>query len=493
METGSFIRQSRAALGVSLRSLAQQLDMDPAYLSRIESGRTPPSEQMLRKLAAVLGRSEDELLLLSGRLPERLRELVSRQPHRAATALRTMAEMCVAEPGAPYGDPLLARRGRRAIEDGFPFEQISEVAEVESWRKEVYRPVYHMHKWWAQRLGSVFRAAIIAAAAPRGSSVTDLFYEPLRLPGVRGLRPVHGQRRHGGRSAEARLHGHRPGHQSGCVSSGPGRSRPDRPSRGPLPFQTHRGKRGPRDPTPVPVRRRGRKAVPGPLLLLGEGPAMPPLRRPRRPLPQLRLRVPCRQGPPPGGDGGLSGLRRRVVVPLRREGRRLSMRREVRSAGRVRAAHDGRMPSLHTRVSDSENGRGRRRASRPPHVRQARPSRRRRQGVSAGDRRGPARLRGGARALRGNGAGDSRRADRRRIQHKADPQLRIPFSGTSCSTTASFSPSRSSRPRSGISPKAAPATRCRCCSPARSNSTTCSLPTREKGRAPCAICSPTTS
>ena len=184
METGSFIRQSRSALGLSLRSLAQQLGVDAAYLSRIESGRVPPSEQMLRKLATVLGRNEDELLLLSGRLPERLRELVSRQPHRAATALRTMAEMCVAEPGAPYGKPLLARQGRRAIEDEIPFERISEIAEVESWRKEVYRPVYHVHKWWAQRLGSVFRAAIIAAAAPRGSSVMDLFYEPLRLPGL---------------------------------------------------------------------------------------------------------------------------------------------------------------------------------------------------------------------------------------------------------------------------------------------------------------------
>ena len=58
------------------------------------------------------------------------------------------------------------------------------MAEAESWRKEVYRPIYHVHKWWAQRLGSVFRAAIIAAASPKGSSVMDLFYQPLRLPGL---------------------------------------------------------------------------------------------------------------------------------------------------------------------------------------------------------------------------------------------------------------------------------------------------------------------
>lgn len=96
---------------------------------------------------------------------------------------RTMAEACVAERTLPC-KALLAERGERAIEDSFPFERVSEVAEVESWRKEIYRPVYHVHKWWAQRLGSVFRAAIIGAAVPKGSVVMDLFYEPIQLPGL---------------------------------------------------------------------------------------------------------------------------------------------------------------------------------------------------------------------------------------------------------------------------------------------------------------------
>jgi len=72
----------------------------------------------------------------------------------------------------------------RAIEDGFPFEEISEIAEIESWRKEIYRPIYHIHKWWAQRLGSVFRAIILAAALPKDANVRQLFYEPVRLPNL---------------------------------------------------------------------------------------------------------------------------------------------------------------------------------------------------------------------------------------------------------------------------------------------------------------------
>jgi len=73
--------------------------------------------------------------------------------------------------------------GPRAIEDdSFPFETLSAIAEVESWRKEINRPVTHIHKWWAQRLGTVFRAMTIAAFAPSGANVIDLFYSPVRIP-----------------------------------------------------------------------------------------------------------------------------------------------------------------------------------------------------------------------------------------------------------------------------------------------------------------------
>lgn len=72
---------------------------------------------------------------------------------------------------------------RRAIEsDEFPFEPLSRIAERESWRKEIYRPTYHIHKWWAQRLGSIFRGIIIGALVPEGTDVLDLFYSPTRFP-----------------------------------------------------------------------------------------------------------------------------------------------------------------------------------------------------------------------------------------------------------------------------------------------------------------------
>jgi putative DNA methylase len=64
----------------------------------------------------------------------------------------------------------------RAIErDCFPFEFISQLAERESWRKEIHRPIYHVHKWWAKRLGSVFRGVLLGAAL-KEETVDTSFY-----------------------------------------------------------------------------------------------------------------------------------------------------------------------------------------------------------------------------------------------------------------------------------------------------------------------------
>ncbi len=80
----------------------------------------------------------------------------------------------------------------KAIEGDFPFEYLSDVAEIESWRKELYRPIYHIHKWWAKRLGSVFRAVILGAFLDEGSDVIAQLYEPIDLNGLSVFDPFMG-------------------------------------------------------------------------------------------------------------------------------------------------------------------------------------------------------------------------------------------------------------------------------------------------------------
>jgi putative DNA methylase len=87
----------------------------------------------------------------------------------------------------------LRKNDMRLIEtDAFPFEFLSRLAERESWRKEVHRPIYHVHKWWAKRLGSVFRGILLGTALPQGSDLATAFYKLHHFPNVTVFDPFMG-------------------------------------------------------------------------------------------------------------------------------------------------------------------------------------------------------------------------------------------------------------------------------------------------------------
>jgi len=186
------IRERRQSLNLSLRKAASLLGCDAAYLSRVESGKTVASDELVVKLAKVLGCNEEELFLVAGRLPASLRAVVPEQPHEVMMAIKNTLNATLDHACYSVTPPRAQAGGARAIDDGFPFEAISDIAEAESWRKEVYRPIYHVHKWWAQRLGSVFRTAIIASAVPQGSPVLEYFKQPVSLSGLTVFDPFMG-------------------------------------------------------------------------------------------------------------------------------------------------------------------------------------------------------------------------------------------------------------------------------------------------------------
>jgi len=62
------------------------------------------------------------------------------------------------------------------IERGFPIERVNEIAEKESRAKMHYRPIYTMHKWWARRLGCVFRAICLYSLLDEPENID--VYEP---------------------------------------------------------------------------------------------------------------------------------------------------------------------------------------------------------------------------------------------------------------------------------------------------------------------------
>jgi len=62
---GKFIEERRKALGITLRGLAAELDIAPAYMSDIEKGRRYPPDKKLDEIARILkleGKEKNNML-----------------------------------------------------------------------------------------------------------------------------------------------------------------------------------------------------------------------------------------------------------------------------------------------------------------------------------------------------------------------------------------------------------------------------------------------
>src|SRR5713226_7141939 len=79
-----------------------------------------------------------------------------------------------------------------ALECDFPAAELSHIGEHESWRKEVHRPATSTHKWWAKRLGSVFRGILCSAVTTDSASALEAYGSAARLDGLTVFDPFAG-------------------------------------------------------------------------------------------------------------------------------------------------------------------------------------------------------------------------------------------------------------------------------------------------------------
>ncbi len=77
---GEILRTARVKKGVSLRSLAAELDITPSYLSDIENDRRIPSEDVLQQMAVHLNLDFDDLMAQAGRFGENAERYLKNQP-----------------------------------------------------------------------------------------------------------------------------------------------------------------------------------------------------------------------------------------------------------------------------------------------------------------------------------------------------------------------------------------------------------------------------
>lgn len=92
MKFGIRLRQLRKLGRIGVKTLARQVMVNHAYLSRIESGRVQPSEQIIRKLARVLKHDEAVMMILADRIPPGWRPAIKRAPEEVTSFIRESLE-----------------------------------------------------------------------------------------------------------------------------------------------------------------------------------------------------------------------------------------------------------------------------------------------------------------------------------------------------------------------------------------------------------------
>ncbi len=77
MPFGAYIRKKREEKDIQLNDFAKQLEISPAYWSRIEREmEKPPKDELIRKAAELLGLDVDDAFVEASRLPPDMRENV---------------------------------------------------------------------------------------------------------------------------------------------------------------------------------------------------------------------------------------------------------------------------------------------------------------------------------------------------------------------------------------------------------------------------------
>ena len=91
---GAKLRMLRRAKGISQRELAEKVDVDFSYISKVENDRLPPpAAETIEKICGELGVGADELMGLTNKIPSDLRQMLvenkgAREFMRTAQSMR---------------------------------------------------------------------------------------------------------------------------------------------------------------------------------------------------------------------------------------------------------------------------------------------------------------------------------------------------------------------------------------------------------------------
>jgi transcriptional regulator with XRE-family HTH domain len=92
---GAYVRERRMGRekAKSLRQLARELEVQPAYISQVERDKaSPPSEDTIRRWALAIEEDPDVLLAMAGKVSSDLRQAIIRRPVLFAQLIRELKD-----------------------------------------------------------------------------------------------------------------------------------------------------------------------------------------------------------------------------------------------------------------------------------------------------------------------------------------------------------------------------------------------------------------
>jgi len=88
MTFGSLLRKLRYRQDIGIKKLAAEINVDYAYLSRIENDKIKPSERAIERISKYFNYSKDELMILGDRTPDDIKAILRENPEEAMSYLR---------------------------------------------------------------------------------------------------------------------------------------------------------------------------------------------------------------------------------------------------------------------------------------------------------------------------------------------------------------------------------------------------------------------
>jgi transcriptional regulator with XRE-family HTH domain len=85
---GKTLKKLRAAEGIGIKTLAPRLGVDHTYLSKLENDRAVPSKEVVDRIAQYFNYDSDELMILAGRIPQDVQQILRDNPREAIEFLR---------------------------------------------------------------------------------------------------------------------------------------------------------------------------------------------------------------------------------------------------------------------------------------------------------------------------------------------------------------------------------------------------------------------